>query len=377
MTDASERSRRRTLPGVVCAALAVLAVSAPAVSAAVKPSFVARPVASGRPYFVLGAKPGQVLHRQIQVINNGKVAGPVRVYPVDATTGATSGAVYRDRAFARRDVGAWTRVTPDRTVLRPGQSRVVDVQITVPSDAGSGDHLGGFVVEPAVAKRTAGSKKGASFSVKIHTLTVVALEVQVAGPRSPKLTIDGARAGGLQKQQQVLLNLSNRGNTLFKGQGAMNIYDSRGKLVKKAGFRLNTFVPHTAIAYPVALSGLALAEGHYQAGVTIRYAGDHVVRRMVSFEVTRKSLRHTFGGVTTKPRGEGGFPVWIIGIGLALVLLAAAAWKMSRMRRQRMALLAARERDLAELERLRLSAPVAAVPLSELPPPSPPDGAVH
>lgn len=373
MTKRPECPRRRTLAGVACAALAVLAVSAPAVSAAVKPSFVARPASGSGTYFVLKARPGQVLNERVTVINNGKVPGTVHLYAVDATTGQTSGAVYRSEASARRDAGAWAQVAPGRLALAPGQSTIVNVRITVPANAKSGDHLGGFVVEPAMRSRSLGKHKGASFGVKIHTLTIVAIQVKVAGPRIPQMSVDNAKAGGLQNQQQVLLGLSNTGNILFKGKGAMRIYDSHGKYVKQAGFDLNTFVPNSSIAYPVPVAGKALPKGNYMAAVTIRYAGNHVVRHTVSFEVTEKSLKQTFGKVTTAPGAEGGFPTLaVIVVLLAVLLLAGATVKNTRMRRQRAALIAARERDLAELERLRLVVPgEEPVPLDQLPPPDP------
>src|SRR3954449_6528250 len=126
--------RRRVRLGATIMALAALGVLATAGSAAAKakaPVFALQPLTSG-PYYVFHAHPGQTITGRVRVVNTGSVAGTARVYAVDATTGATSGASYLTDTRRRTDVGAWTRLSVGKVRLRPRQLKVVDFTMRVP-----------------------------------------------------------------------------------------------------------------------------------------------------------------------------------------------------------------------------------------------------
>src|SRR5213080_1886070 len=78
------------------------------------PLFALQPVyydpsnALTKSYFIFDSKPGAVVKSSVRVTNVGTEKGNVSLYPVDATTGQTSGAVYLNRDDPRKDVGAWT-----------------------------------------------------------------------------------------------------------------------------------------------------------------------------------------------------------------------------------------------------------------------------
>ncbi len=52
-------------------------------------------------YFIFDSKPGIVVKSSVRVINTGNAAGIASLYPVDATTGQTSGAVYLSKTDPR------------------------------------------------------------------------------------------------------------------------------------------------------------------------------------------------------------------------------------------------------------------------------------
>ena len=90
------------------------AIVVPVASAATgDASFALRPVKFDpklpitRSYYVLTVHPGETIHEQVSVVNAGGSAGTAYIYPVDATTGQTSGAVYLSRISPRHDVGSW------------------------------------------------------------------------------------------------------------------------------------------------------------------------------------------------------------------------------------------------------------------------------
>src|SRR5437016_13053810 len=127
--------------GAAVAALAAVALLAVAGTASARaPVFALQPVTSG-PYYVFHAKPGQTISGRVRVVNTGSAAGSARIYAVDATTGATSGASYLTDSSRRTDVGAWTRLSVGRVNLRPRQAKVVDFTVRVPRGARTGDPL--------------------------------------------------------------------------------------------------------------------------------------------------------------------------------------------------------------------------------------------
>jgi Bacterial protein of unknown function (DUF916) len=137
---------------VVTAALlcGVAVVSAEPSSAAVgDASFALKPITYDpaltvtKSYFVLVARPGAVIQDRIRIVNTGGRTGTAYLYPVDATTGQTSGAVYLSRQSPRHDVGAWIRLARSTVTLGPGKDVVVPFTIRVPLSIRPGDHLGG------------------------------------------------------------------------------------------------------------------------------------------------------------------------------------------------------------------------------------------
>ena len=74
----------------------------------------------------------------IRVVNTGGRTGTAYLYPVDATTGQTSGAVYLSRQSPRHDVGAW--ITLARSTVTLGE---------VPGRLSIGLELGRIEIEVA------------------------------------------------------------------------------------------------------------------------------------------------------------------------------------------------------------------------------------
>src|SRR6266436_2564709 len=136
--------------------LAALAIAPAAIAAAPKPVgpiFGVRAV--GNPklgYFVYPANAGAVLHGAVAVTNTGDRAGTVKLYPADATTGATSGTVYlTDTAPA--GVGTWISLGSHTLTLKPAQRTVVPFTVHVPARAATGDYVGGIVAETVLQRQ--------------------------------------------------------------------------------------------------------------------------------------------------------------------------------------------------------------------------------
>ena len=279
-------------------------------------------------YFIFDSKPGVVLKSSVRVTNTGTATGSASLYPVDATTGQTSGAVYLNQNDPRKDVGAWMTIGTSQVMLNPGQSQVVSFQVVIPGTVRPGQHLGGIVAENLT--QSSSSQKNSAIQIKVRNLTIIAVQVNLPGTPVEQLTGTGIQAGGQNGYQQLLLGLSNTGTVMLKPSGTLQVANAQGQVVKTMSLKLDTFLPQTTINYPVTISGQALGAGDYQATLTLMYGHGQTLHYTTRFTVSQKQLTQTFGNTANKtqaPPGfgnsSGGLPLWqlllIAGGGLSLL----------------------------------------------------------
>ena len=293
------------------------------------------------PYFIFNSSPGSTITGQVRVVNVSSTAGQAKLYAVDATTGQTSGAVYKSAGAPRTGVGAWIKLATATISLGPHKGAQVPFTVRVPSGLSGGQYLGGLVVAPLKPVTTKATKRGkSSFHVNIQEIGIVAVQVNLPGALVRKIDISGVQASGRPGYQTLLVGLTDAGNTLIKARGTLTVFSS-GRKVLGQSFLLDTMVPHTSIQYPVYVRGKRLAPGGYTADVTLIYAG-HTAHSTFPFTITSGQVRKTYG--TTVPpgapiaSGSGGssVPIWAIALG-AIALMAASVGGSALYFRRRLA----------------------------------------
>lgn len=337
----------RLLP-VLCAAL-VLASSAGAATSG--PVFGLR--AAGNPktgYFVYPLSPGATRTGAVVVSNVGTAAGTAHLFTADGTTGPTTGAVYKTNT-APTASGTWTTLSETSLRLQPGQHRTVPFTVHVPADAKPGQWVAGIAVEAKnkVATQKPGEK--AHVQIKIRELTIVAVQVNVAGPPVSAFTIGNVTTGGANGFQKVFVHIANVGNLLAKPTGVVTIFSSSGTRVQALPFRMDTFLPQTAIDYPILLKK-ALPAGSYRAAVRLRVPAAaglpaKVVTSSPSFTVSDADVQQVFsssqptqtapGTSTNASSSSSSTPTWVyVAIAAAIVVvLILIALLLLRKRRGR------------------------------------------
>ena len=291
--------------------------------------FSIRPTAPGSdasgaaPYFVLDLKPGATLQSKARITNTGTASGSVALYPVDATTGQTSGVVYRSQTDPRTDVGGWMTVSASHVTLAPGKSQVVSFTVTVPTSARPGQHVGGLVAENLAVQ---GGADG-NVQINIQHLSIVAVQVNLPGQQMQQLEATGIRAGGQQGYQILYLSLRNSGTQMLKPSGTLQVTDTKGRQLKQMKLTLDTVLPQTAIAYPVYVYGQALGPVHYRGVLSLAY-GDpqRTLSRTFTFEITAAAVQQVFGNRAPNSApplsyGPGGMPLLLLVAGGAAALL--------------------------------------------------------
>jgi hypothetical protein len=278
----------------------------------------------GLSYFVYGGAPGTTLTGQVRVKNVGTATGDVAVYPVDATTGKTSGTVYLDQRAPRENVGRWTSLDAGRITLAPGEARVVSFRVKVPDGALPGQHVGGIVAENLTVQvgTPTPQQNGGALVTDIRRLVVVAVQVNVPGRMTSKVTVSGVGAGGTQGHQTLEIGLANTGNTIVKPQGVMDVANSSGRRLQHLTFAMDSVLPWTGIDYPVLVQREALGAGTYTADIKLVYGSGQVTRYHGTFEISQQDVDRAFQGAPpalTRPPAAASSHGQAIGLAAGLV----------------------------------------------------------
>ncbi|HEY6523389.1 MAG TPA: hypothetical protein VIY10_06435 [Solirubrobacteraceae bacterium] len=322
------RARRgvgRPRPAALVAAVIVLVAAAavmPAGAEAAGPTVSLTPVgpAGAKGYFVYSARAGSRITGLVTVVNTSGARGTVLVYAVDATTGQTTGAVYLSRARPRHDVGAWTKLPVRRVVLGSHGRAQVSFVLRVPRGARGGQHLGAIVAQPLTPLRRYGAdQNGHAFHINVQALSVLALQVNVPARSVQRMTVAGCRAGGPHDYQTLFIGMGNTGNQFVKGTGSLVVTDAAGRVLKHQSFAVDTFLPGTAISYPLVLAGTPLRAGRYRAAVSLAYGNGHRLARRLECTISNRSIVQVFGAANaaqiTRPGGSSGPSTLVIVLG--------------------------------------------------------------
>lgn len=254
-------------------------------------------VPASNSYFVFDAQAGATVASTVRVINTGNARGTVRLYGVDATTGQTSGTVFLDRAVPQKKAGTWITLDSTELTLDAGQSSVVPFRVVVPADAKPGQHVAGIVAEDTMLhenKAASTAPNAAGFQVNIKNLTILAVQVSLAGPVTERVTVSGVTTGGSGGYQTLLLGLSNEGTEMVKPSGMLTVTNAQGQEVQRIPLKLDTFLPDTAIQYPVPVQHQALGAGQYHAKVDLTYGTSGVTNYEGDFNITPTQVAQIF-----------------------------------------------------------------------------------
>ncbi|HEX4680574.1 MAG TPA: DUF916 domain-containing protein [Gaiellaceae bacterium] len=283
----------------LAATLLLALVLAPLAAAAPK-SAVFGLRAVGNPklgYFVYSSAPGAVQQGGVIISNSGTATGTVKLFAADATTGRTTGTVYLTDRKAQR-VGAWISLSSTSLTLKPGQHQTVHFTVRVPANAKPGQWVGGVVAETSRQVSGPKSKQKASVQIKIRDLTIVAVQVNVPGPPVISFKVGGIKTGGQRGFQEVVTHIANAGNVLVKPTGSVTVLNKQGKVLQVLTFKMDTFLPETAIDYPLLLKK-ALPPGDYSATVKLTVPGvsggaGQTITAHPAFSISKQDVQQVF-----------------------------------------------------------------------------------
>lgn len=166
----------------------------------------------GRSRFTYGATPGQQVSDCYLVENTGSVPQSVTVYATDAFNTEGGDFALLDATAAPTDAGAWVALEDGSARMQfdlaAGESRPVRFTLSVPADAGPGDHAGGLLV----------SAQTPSDQILVDRRVGTRMYVRVPGELQSLLNITGMTAtynptiNPVAGTASVTLTVTNQGN---------------------------------------------------------------------------------------------------------------------------------------------------------------------
>jgi len=97
--------------------------------------------------FIHTLEPGAVQEEGVLLVNNTKEQKILQVYAVDSMVSSGGAFTCRQMTEPKKDVGAWIELEKSEVTLDSGTSEIVPFAITVPQNAGVGEHNGCIVIQ--------------------------------------------------------------------------------------------------------------------------------------------------------------------------------------------------------------------------------------
>jgi hypothetical protein len=265
-------------------------------------------------YYVLTMSPGQTVTQKVTITNPNSHAVLVDIGGVDAGTSGATGASYGTPSSQPKSTGEWITFVTDQLQLQPDTGRTVPFTISVPSNVGPGQYLAGVsAAVPLDATHSTVQAQGhsAKFNVTLEPQRILAVEVDVPGPRQPHLAVTGVRPVVQGDTLRLQFAIKNSGNAFAKGSGSVTVPDTN----TRDNFSIDTFVSHTSIEYGVPWTKNIVPGTHTvtirlvdQTGRIVTWSGAVDVSGAVG-----SSLQHTLAaakGAHLQHHG-GTSPTWI------------------------------------------------------------------
>ena len=277
-------------------------------------------------FYLITATPGDTVTQRILVANPNDHAVTVNLEAVDASTAPTTGLQLAQPGSAKALTSRWIVVSTPQVTLGPSEQREVPFTVHVPTPLGPGQYLAGVSASVPLASDGAqdpnAGPRQAGFAMAVQFQRGIAVEVDIPGPRAPTLTVTGAEPKAAPGGVVLGVHMANTGNAFAHGTGVIRVADTGTDF----SFKINTFVPGTAIVYPMEWTK-AVVPGTHHVEVDLSYEGG----RRTSWNGTvviagdaQSRLEGALRNVTVGSHASGVSPLLIVAVALFVMLLAAA-----------------------------------------------------
>ena len=209
---------------------------------------------------------GQTGRTSTQVTNDGDADERISIEPVDWTTNQ-NGAIQLERPGSEgaHSLTKYLQALSYRFILRPHETRRVEVALTMPPSQAAESYWGGFIIKSQPLGGNLAIGPAATFFVyddvgspRRHVSVASVHQVRVAGTRSVRMTV----------------RLYNDGSAYARTAGTL-VISKDGKTVSEQRLAIGAILPGHARLVTSVISGLP--SGTYAARVVFDYGGEVIV----------------------------------------------------------------------------------------------------
>lgn len=257
-------TRARIIGPLVVVALG-LATAAPVLADHEPPRLGLTPIGEGGPFFDRTAEPGEAIELQVEFANFGHDAVLARTFAADAYSIINGGFGAELFGEPASDTTRWLEYVTDEVMLEPQAAKIIDFSVTVPADTAPGEYITALVaenVEPYVGS------EGTGVAVEQVNRTVVAVAINVPGPRQPALEIGAAGHKAAAGSSFVTFEVSNPGNVHLKPSGEFLLREAGGGELATAPAVMDSVYADSNTLFEAPLTA-ALKAGDYCAELSL------------------------------------------------------------------------------------------------------------
>ena len=194
-------------------------------------------------YFSFTLPPDSGADEVVVVSNTGNEPITVKLYPSDGITSINGSTAFAAADEVRSNVRTWLTASTSQLEVPPGQAVSVPFHVHVPSDAGPGDHVAGWVVEAPPKSGAAGG-----LAASVVERAGVAVVVRVPGPTEQNLVLGGICLNQETGSNYFEVAVRNDGNILTSGDGSLTLETKDGDEVFNRPAELGNVVPNDGTA---------------------------------------------------------------------------------------------------------------------------------
>jgi hypothetical protein len=302
-----------------------------AISATVPPGSKVSP--EGR-YYRLDAGPAKTVTQHVRVTNTNDHAVTVDLEAVDGTTSDATGVAFGTPGSPKALTSRWIVVSTPRVTLTPDEQRDVPFSVHVPRDTKPGQYLAALSasvpLHPEGASRGSNAPRSAEFAMSVRFQRNIAVEIDVPGARAPRLAVTGVEPRATAQGVALGVHIANEGNAFAHGNGVIRVADTKTDF----DFKIDTFVSHTAIVYPMQWTK-SVVPGSHHVQVDLEYEGGRRTTWNGTVDIagsTKSRLQNDLHNLEIRPE-DGLDPTLLVAGLIALGFIGGAIALRRRSRR--------------------------------------------
>jgi hypothetical protein len=302
---------------------------------------------AGNGYFIVEGNPGDKKQITVNLRNSSDQASAIGEFMVADAPNAQGGGIgaIDPEQLQQKQVGSWFPVNRESIQLKPGESRDVALDFTIPPGTGPGDHVGAislYKLEPGVKPDKPLNKNEAAVVVNKAYSQIIALLVKVPGQISHNLEIKSLEPKMNGSQLFMDLTIVNKGNVIEDSSHGVVQISQGGKLLFEKKGEMKSIYPENSAVFSFEAPAELINSGKYDSNISWTYeSGKQEVHSSIQYEISSNEVKQaqitelvnqgnkniSKNAIVLNPRD-----IWrLLGIaGAALIFISIIIWMVRR-----------------------------------------------